>query len=84
MKQKIISYFSTLTDRSFDKSDLVDLLYDNGANYVNLDITIRVRYYDTVFSKTDTLMDGQTYLIGYDTVGAFYTNEDELIGVEQV
>lgn len=84
MKQKLIEFFNTLEDRSFDKSDLVDILYDNGANYVDLDIIIRVRYYDTVFTKTTALMDGQTYLIGYDLVGAFYTNEDELIGVEQV
>lgn len=84
MKQKIIKYFAELTERSFDKSDLVDLCYDNGANYVDLDIVVRVRYYDTTFTKTTALMEDQTYLIGYDTVGAFYTNEDELIGVEQV
>lgn len=84
MKLKLIDYFNALDERSFDKSDIVDVLYDNGANYVDLDMEIHIKSYDTEFVYQSELMDGQTYVIPYNTVGAFYTNEDELVGVEQV
>jgi hypothetical protein len=84
MKAKIITYFNELEERTFDKSDLVDLLYDNGANYVDLDIQIRIKNYDTVFTYKSEIMDEQRYVIPYSTIGGFFTNESELIGVEQV
>ena len=84
MRAKIIEYFNELDERTFDKSDIVNILYTNGATYVDLDIVIRIRNYNTVFTYSSEVMDGQTYVIPYNTVGGFFTNEDELIGVEQV
>ena len=84
MKSKIAEYFNTLTDTTFDKSDLVDLLYDNGANYVNLDMVVKIIRHDCLFNKETLLLEGQTYVIPQDTVSAFYTNSQYLAGVTLV
>jgi len=84
MKTKIKEYFNALTTGSFDKSDLVDVLYDNNADYVNLDITINITRYKPDFTKETITMDGQTYTIPSDSVSAFYTTDDKLSGVTKV
>lgn len=84
MRIKVKSYFNALTDTSFDKSDLVNLLYDNGATYVDLNMTIKLLRYNPDFSSELVTVTDQTYVIPQDTVSAFYTVEDELTGVEQV
>ena len=40
MKIKISDYFNSLLDLEFDKSDLIALLYDNGASSVNTNMEI--------------------------------------------
>lgn len=84
MKLAIVEYFNNLTDTSFDKSDLINVLYDNGANYVDLNMTIRIREYDTEAVRTTVKMDSQTYTIRTDVVSNFYTHVDEIDGVTQI
>jgi len=84
MREKVKDYFNSLTATTFDKSDVIDLLYDNGANYVNLDMTLKIIRYDTEFAKESITITGQTYVIPQNYVSAFYTNEDYLTGMEQV
>ena len=84
MRLKIVEYFNNLTDTTFDKSDLVNVLSDNGANFVDLNMTIRIREYDTEATRTTIKMDSQTYDMRADVVSSFYTNIDELDGVIQI
>ena len=84
MKVKIAEYFNTLTDTSFDISDLVNVMYENGANYVNTDMDLSIREYNTTSTVTETTLTGSTYTIDSDNVSRFYTNIDELYGVTQV
>ena len=84
MKLAIVEYLNNLTDASFDKSDLVNLLYDNGANYVDLNMTIQIREYDTEATRTTVKMDSQIYNLRADVVSSFYTHIDELDGVTQI
>jgi len=84
MKQKIIDYFNALTDLSFDKSDLVNVLYDNGATFVDLDMIINIREYSTITVKEETNFTGQTYTISSANISRFFTTLDELAGVEQI
>lgn len=84
MKIKMAEYFNTLLDTKFDLSDLINVMYENGANYVNLDMDISVREYDTEYDRTETTLTGSTYTIKEDNVSRFYTNIDELYGVTQV
>lgn len=84
MKAKIAEYFNTLIETSFDISDIVNVMYENGANYVNTDMDITVREYDTQSNLTTTVLTGNTYTIDSTNVSRFYTNIDELYGVTQV
>lgn len=84
MKGVIINYFNTLNAQTFDKSDLVQVLYTAGATFVNLDIDIVIREYDTEGTRTTVRMVDQTYDIRADVVSEFYTHIDELEGVAQV
>jgi hypothetical protein len=84
MKTKLIEYFNTLTDTSFDISDIISVMYDNGATYVNTDMDVSIREYDTEYRVTISSLAGSTYTIDTDNVSRFYTNQDELYGVTQV
>lgn len=83
-QQIVADYINSLQDRSFDKSDLVDLLYDNGANFVDLDIDIDIKQYRNNFSYKRVSLEGQTYVIPFNITSRFYTEIDLLGGVELV
>lgn len=83
--RKIVAdYLNSLTSRNFDKSDLVDLLYDNGANFVDLEIDIDVKQYANNFSYRELAVEGQTYVIPFNITSRFYSEPDLLGGVELV
>ena len=84
MKEVVVNYFNTLGEQTFDKSDLVEILYNAGATYVNLSIDIVIREYDTEGTRTSVRMVDQTYDIRADVVSEFFTHIDELEGVVQV
>ena len=85
MKIKIAEYFNALTDTTFDKSDIINVMYDKGATYVNTDMLLTIREYDTeAVVTTTTDLSADTYTIATDNVSRFYTNADELYGVTQV
>jgi hypothetical protein len=84
MKKKLEEYFNTLQETSFDISDLVNVLYENGANYVNTSMDISIREYDTEAVVIESTLTGSTYTINADNISRFYTNIEELYGVTQV
>jgi hypothetical protein len=83
MKLKIRDYFNELTSTTFDKSDLVNVLYTNGATFVNLNMTIDAQEYDPLMAKVTTRVE-QTFTISSLNVGRFYTNLTYLSGVSQI
>jgi len=84
MKAKLVEYFNTLVDTSFNISDIINVMYDNGATYVNTDMDISIRENNTEYGVTISTLTGSTYTIDSDNVSRFYTNQDELYGVTQV
>ena len=79
------NWINSLTTIVFEKSDLVNLLYENGATYVNLNIEITVRRYNSTyerFTKTLTSTD-QRFIIPTDTVSRFFTTNEDLAGLER-
>lgn len=84
MKLAIATYLNGLTTIQFDKSDLINHMYDLGANYVDTNIKITIREYDTEAVRTTRKMTESRYTIRTDTVSHFYTNTEELSGVVQI
>lgn len=86
MREKLAEYFNKLTATSFEKSDIVDVLYNNGATYVNLDMGITVRRYTTSYEKYVKVMSDtdQRYIIPENTISRFYSHSSELPGVTQI
>lgn len=68
---------------TFEKSDLVNLLYSGGATYVNLDMDINVKKYNTSFYHTTESLTAQRLELP-DTLTRFYTSDEYLIGVTNV
>ena len=85
MKIKIKEYFNSLSATTFDKSDIVNLLYNNGATYVNLNtISISLREYSVIGNYTNTTLTAQTYTIASNNVSRFYTDISNLAGVTKI
>ena len=84
MKAALATWFNELTTTQFDKSDLINYMYTLGANYVDTDIKITIREYDTEAVRTTRKMTDSRYNIRTDTISHFYTHVDELSGVVQI
>ena len=86
MKLKLCEYFNNLTETQFEKSDIVNKLYENGATYVNLDMDISiVRYTSTMEKYTYTMLDtDQRYTIPDNTLARFFCTSTEMPGVQRV
>ena len=70
-----------------DKSDIVNVLYQNGATYVDLTMTVELRQYDMYMKKTIKHWTEQSYDVSGNaayTLSKFYTNANELGGVIKV
>ena len=80
----IKSYINSLETQRLDKSDLVNLLYNNGATYVNLNMEISFRQFDLFMKKAIKSFIEQTYEVASGDLNKFYTDETELLGVEQI
>jgi hypothetical protein len=84
MKTAIIKFINTEGYLTFDKSDLVNVLYNNGATYVNLDIQIELRSYSTTMVRTITELTAQTYTVPADSITRLFTDTRELAGVIKI
>ena len=86
MRQKLADYLNNLTEISFEKSDFVNVLYEHGATYVNLDMDISVTRYTTTYEAYTTTMSDtdQRYTIPSNTVSRFFVTVTDLAGVERV
>ena len=71
---------------SFEKSDFVNVLYENGATFVDLDMDISIERYSSTYEPvTNVLTDAdQRYSIPSSTVARFYCDVNDLAGVERV
>ena len=85
MADVVVNYINSLTSTVLEKSDIVNLLYDNGATFVNLNMEINIRRYNTAyqqFTKILTTTD-QRFIIPTNTIGRFYTALEEVAGLEK-
>ena len=83
MRQVVADYFNTLIETTFDKSDLVNLLYENGATFVDLNMEIFIYQYNTEGVKQVIPMKTNSYNIPVTTVSRFYVDKSDLVGVER-
>ena len=86
MRIKLSEYFNNLTEVTFEKSDLVNVLYNNGATYVNLEMEITIIRYSTTYEKFTTVLadTDQRYKAPTNTLCRFFTTPEELSGVIRV
>lgn len=84
MKTKVVEFFHKSDIQTFDKSDIVNLFYINGANFVNMDMDIQIIEYDTIMNKNTIDMTAQTYTIPISNLSRFYTHINYLSGVTRV
>jgi hypothetical protein len=80
MKVKLVDYINSNLIK-FDKSDIVNVLYTNGANYVDLNMTISIREYDLFAKRTNKVLDSQTYEVPDTIIARLYTDINEMSGV---
>jgi hypothetical protein len=86
MKIKIKDYINSITDGRFDKSDLINTLYTNGATYVSLDMDISLKCYDAEFNYTEFTLIDDYYDVSEHTeykLSYFYTKNEFLYGVNK-
>lgn len=83
MKEQIRDWVYTL-DKTFEKSDLINFMYSVGATFVDLDMSITIKQYNTDFSWTVYDFTGQRYVIPNTTISQFYTDVELLSGVISV
>ena len=84
-KEHIKDFVYGLEISSFEVSDLLAYLYDQGVTYVNLntlDITIRAYNYKNVRTSGNGISVSNSY--SFSGVGNFYTHNNDLLGVTKV
>ncbi len=86
MRLKLVEYLVNLTDTSFEKSDFVNVLYDNGATYVDLDMDISIERYSSTYEPYTKVMSDtdQRYTIPETTIARFFCDVTDLAGVERI
>ena len=82
MKEKFIEAIHAMEETTLTKSDIIEILQDNGATYVNTDMSVEIRQYSYQYTKTETDLE-DTYTIPSDDMGRFYTDKNELVGLTQ-
>ena len=86
MRQKTADYINNLTDTIFEKSDFVNVMYDNGATFVDLDMEISVKRYASTYESFTTILGDSTqrYTIPSNTVSRFFCDLNDLSGIERI
>ena len=86
MKTVITNFINELEDTIFEKSDLINLLYDNGATFVDLNMGITIVRYTTIYEKFTTIVapSDSYYEIPEGTLSRFFTQTGNLGGIERV
>lgn len=84
MKQKISNFINEFTETTIDISDIINVMYENGANYVNTDAEIFIREYDTEYLLNEYTLAGTSCTITDGNISRFFTNIEELYGVVKV
>jgi hypothetical protein len=85
VKEHIKDFVYGLETSSFEVSDLLAYLYDQGVTYVNLntlDIIIRAYNYKNVRTSGEGISVSNSY--SFSGVGNFYTHSNDLLGVTKV
>ena len=78
-KEVIKDFINSNSSTSLEKSDLVNILYTAGADYVNLDMEITIKSHDYQMAATTTEMGNRFTL--QQSLTKFFTTTDLLAGV---
>ncbi|MBC8409947.1 MAG: hypothetical protein H8E12_14680 [Rhodobacteraceae bacterium] len=82
MREALSTKINSNTATRIDKSDVIKMLYDFGATYVNTSFVLTIEEVTPEFvSKPHTVSD--TYEISEATVGRFFTSPQRLLGMTQ-
>ena len=86
MKQVITDYINELTNTRLEKSDIINLLYENGATFVDLNMGLTVVRYTTIYEKFTTIVSvaDSYYEIPNTSLARFFTQTGNLGGIERV
>lgn len=84
VKSTLRDFIVNIKNKRISKSEIINLLFSIGVTDVSLDIQIKLKNYNSVFTNTEINMDSDFYNIPDEIPGFFYTNEDKLIGVLNV
>ena len=85
VKEHIKDFVYSMETSSFEISDLLAYLYNQGVTYVNLntlDITIRAYNYKNVRTSGEGISVSNSY--AFSGIGNFYTHSNDLLGVTKV
>ena len=85
VKEHIKDFVYGLETSSFEVSDLLSYLYNQGVTYINLntlDITIRAYNYKNVRTSGEGISVSNSY--SFSGIGNFYTHSNDLLGVTKV
>lgn len=81
-KEILINLINSNSTSVLEKSDLIATLYQVGADYVNLDMEIEIKYHNfEMFAQTEEM--GNRFTLP-DRLCKFYTNVDLLDGVTKI
>ena len=83
--EHVRDFVYSITNSSFEVSDLLSYLYTQGVTYINLntlDIKIRSYNYKNIRTSGDGIAVSNSY--SFSGVGSFYTHSNDLLGVTKV
>lgn len=84
MVSLIKTYINTMKSTRFEKSDLVNFMYSSGASYVDLDMDISIRLYNTLMEFSTIELTAQYYELPSTSIAKFFTDTEELVGVTKL
>jgi len=83
--EHIKTFVYSITESSFEITDLLAYLYSKGVSYVNLTtIDIIIRSYNYKNVRTSGSGTAVTTSYSFSGVGSFYTHSNDLLGVTKV
>jgi len=84
MREALAAYINALTDTRLDKSDIVAFLYTQGADFVDTDMSITIRRYSYNYDLYTDTLTSTSYEIPSTDIGRFYTDKQELLGLNKI
>lgn len=83
-RRAIVNYTNSLESTSFEKSDLINALYNAGATFVSISMIVTVKQHNTRLAVDKTTITGDRYEQPPTVFSRFYTNPLLLQGVTKV